>query len=209
VTTASTTSRSDLLRGRIRALDELEARAVAASAGPADPESAARRAALGRRIDGARRLAAEELARHDRMERLRREAAAIRRDGLLQRQRIAEADARLEASRRELFREEPRRPLELRDLSPGEQARYREARAARDEARRRLGEDREALARKEAEYRVEEAKALEREKAEGRKEGDVADPCVSLGASEAGKRGHEAGRADGRAAVGPRGEVRR
>lgn len=207
--TTTTASRSDLLRGRIRALDDLKARSSAASAGPAEPASDARRAALGRRIDGARNLAAEELARRDRMERLRREAVELRRDGLLQRQRIAEADARLDASRRELLREEPRRPLELRGLPPREQARYREARAARDEARRRLGEDREAFAKKEAEYREQERMALEQQKAAGQREGDVADPCVSLGASGAGKPGHEAGTADGRAGAGPHGEARR
>lgn len=143
------------------------------------------------------------------MERLRREAAAIKQDGLAQRQRIAEADARLEALRRELLPDSSQRLLKPGGLSPRDLARYREARDARDEARPRLGKDREDFAKRKTAYREERMKAEESEKTAGQKEGDVADPCVSWGAAAAGKPGGEDGRAAGTVAPDTRGEARR
>lgn len=129
---ASPALRSDLLRARVRSLDELARRIAAASQGTADPATAAKQAALGQRVDRARSRAAGELARRDRVERLRRDAASAK-----------------------------------------------------------LRNDREALAKKKAEYREERMKAEEQEKAAGRKEGDVADPCVTPVAFRAGLGGRE------------------
>jgi hypothetical protein len=188
-------SRSDVLRGRVSALDDLKTRTAAAPGGPAEPAVQAKQAALGTKIDAARKDAAGELANRDRMESLGREAKALRADGLAQKETIAKADARMAGMQREFNAKYGR--LNPSDLSPAERARYKEALDTRKAAQKKLAEDRQGFEKKKDEFDRRKKDAEEKEKAKGAKEGDVADPCVSCIASEVEKLEEEAKKAEG------------
>lgn len=189
---ATATSRSDLLRNRVRDLDDLQRRTAATSAGPANPAAEAKKQALAQRITGARTQAAGELAGRDRMERLRSQGAAIRRDALAQKETIRNADASMARMKKEFQERYPNRPLKASDLSAEDRARYKAAKDARDQAQKKLEKDREAFGKKKAEYDKLKKETDEKEKAEGEKEGDVGDPCVSCIATEVDKLEEEA-----------------
>lgn len=194
--TTGTASRSDVLRGRVRALDDLKRRTAAAPGGPAEPGIEGKKTALTQRIDTARAGPASELARRDRMEAIRSDAMAIRRDGLAQQQTIARADAAMGGMKQEFLSKYPQRPLKAEHLSPQDRARYQRAKDARDAAQKKLEKDKEEFRKKKEEYAEEKKKAEEQEKAEGQTEGDVADPCVSCVASEVEKLEEEARKAE-------------
>lgn len=171
-------SRSDVLRGRISDLDDLQRRTTAAPAGPANAAAEAKKQALAQRISDARSRSAGELARRDRMERLRSEGAALRRDGLAQQEMVRNAEASMGRMKEEFGKKYPH-PVRASDLTPEDRARYKAAKDARDTAREKLQEDREAFKRKKGEYARLKEEADASEKTEGEKEGDVGDPCVS------------------------------
>jgi hypothetical protein len=196
VTAPATASRSDVLRGRIRALDDLKTRTTAAPGGAAEPGIEAKKTALAQRIDTARAGPASELARRDRMEAIRSDAMAIRRDALTQHQTIARADAAMGGMKQEFLGKYPQRPLKAEHLSPQDRARYQKAKDARDAAQKKFEKDKEEYAKKKEEYAEEKKKAEEQEKADGQTEGDVADPCVSCVASEVEKLEEEAKKAE-------------
>jgi hypothetical protein len=173
-------------------LDDLQRRTAATPAGPANPAAEAKKQALSQRIGEARSQAAGELARRDRMERLRNEGAALRRDGLAQKEKIRNADASMARMRNEFQGKYPQKPLKASDLTPEDRARYKAAKDARDAAQKKLEKDREGFAKKKDEYEKLKKEADEKEKAEGEKEGDVGDPCVSCIASEVEKLEEEA-----------------
>ncbi len=181
---APAASRSDVLRGRVQALDDLKTRTAAAPGGPAEPAIQAKQAALGAKIDAARKDAASELANRDRMEKLGNEMGAIRSDGLAQKEKIAKADGEMAGMKKEFLAKHDERPLKPSDLTPEERARYKQAKETRDAAQKKLEKDRQDFAKKKDEYEKRKKEAEEKEKAKGDKEGDVADPCVSCIASE-------------------------
>lgn len=196
MTTTATASRSDVLRGRIRDLDGLNSRTAAAPGGPAEPGIEGKKQALTQRIDRARDGAQSELARRDRMEAIRSDAMAIRRDALAQQQTIARADAAMAGMKQDFLAKYPQRPLKPEHLSPADRARYKSAKDARDAAEKKLEKDKKEFAKKKEEYAEEKEKAEQQEKAEGQTEGDVADPCVSCVASEVEKLEEEAKKAE-------------
>jgi len=178
------TSRSDLLRDRVSDLDALQRRTDAAPGGASNAAAEAKKQALTRRIADARAQASSELARRDRMDRLRSEGAALKRDGLAQKETIRNADASMARMKEEFRAKYPQQPLRASDLSPEDRARYKAAKDARDSAQKKLDADREAYTAKKDEYGKLKKEADEKEKAEGEKEGDVGDPCVSCIAKE-------------------------
>ncbi len=189
-------SRSDVLKGRVSALDDLKKRTAAAPGGPAEPAVQAKQAALGAKIDSARKEAAGELANRGQMEKLGKEAKALRADGLAQKETIAKADADMAGMKKEFLGKYEQRPLKPSDLSPQDRARYKEAKDRRDAAQKKLEKDREAFQKKKDEFDKRKKEAEEKEKAKGAKEGDVADPCVSCIASEVEKLEEEAKKAE-------------
>jgi hypothetical protein len=190
-------SRSDVLRGRVQALDDLKTRTAAAPGGPTEPALQAKQAALTGRIDAARKDAAGELANRDRMEKLGNDMSAIRSDGLAQKEKIAKADGQMADMKKEFLGKYEQRPLKPSDLSAEDRARYKEAKETRDAAQKKLDADRSAFEKKKDEYEKRKKEAEEKEKAKGAKEGDVADPCVSCIASEVEKLEEEAKKAEG------------
>lgn len=185
------TSRSDLLRDRMLDLDDLERRTTAVSGGAANAAAEAKKQALGQRIADARAQTASELARRDRMDRLRSEGAALKRDALAQKETIRNADASMARMREDFGKRYPH-PVKASDLSPEDRARYKAAKDSRDAAQKKLDRDREAYGKKKDEYGKLKKEADEKEKAEGEKDGDVGDPCVSCIAKEVEKLEEEA-----------------
>lgn len=177
------TSRSDLLRDRLLDLDDLERRATAVSGGASNAAAEAKKQALTQRISGARAQTAAELGRRDRMDRLRSEGAALKRDALAQKETIRNADASMARMREDFAKRYPH-PVKASDLSPEDRARYKAAKEARESAQQKLDADREAYGKKKDEYGKLKKEADEKEKAGGDKEGDVGDPCVSCIAKE-------------------------
>ena len=196
MTATPAASRSDVLRGRVRDLDDLKTRTAAAPGGPAEPAVQAKQAALGAKIDAARKDAAGELANRDQMEKLGKEAKALRADGLAQKETIAKADADMAGMKKEFLGKYEQRPLKPSDLSPEDRARYKEAKETRDAAQKKLDEDRKGYKDRKDEFDKRKKEAEEKEKAKGAKEGDVADPCVSCIASEVEKLEEEAKKAE-------------
>ncbi len=159
MTAPATASRSDVLRGRIRALDDLKTRTAAAPGGAAEPGLEAKKQALTQRIDTARAGPASELAHRDRMEAIAGEAMALRRDGLAQQQTMARADEAMAGMKQEFLSKYPQRPLKAGDLSPQDRERYKKAMDARNRAQKKLDEDRENFEKKKKEYAEEKKKA--------------------------------------------------